>query len=497
MTLALYNTLTRRKEPFRPIDPANVRMYVCGPTVYDFAHIGNARPVIVFDVLFRLLRHIYGAEHVTYARNITDVDDKINARAAERYPDLPPTDAIRKLTTETTEQFHKDIAALGVLPPTVEPRATQSIAEMRTLIEALVQRGHAYVAENNVLFDVTSMPDYGRLANRSLEEMEAGARVDVAPYKKGPMDFVLWKPSKPGEPGWPSPSGINAAGRPGWHIECSAMADRWLWDEAKATLSAAGLAQPHVFDIHGGGIDLVFPHHENELAQSRCAHGTSVMANYWMHNGFLQVEGEKMSKSLGNFVTINELLTTDRFGHGQWQGEDLRLAMLMTNYRQPIDFSVARLQEAERMLDHWYRAIPDGISPTEPLPEVIAALEDDLNTWEVITAINREITAPRGPTTGRAKEWHSERAARVKASAKMLGLLQSDFASRHAFKKRLIATSDEEVAEQIDARSVARKAKDFKEADRIRDELSAMGIQLKDAKDPVTGEIVTTWEMKR
>ena len=278
MTLTLYNTLTRKKEPFRPIDPANVRMYVCGPTVYDYAHIGNARPVIVFDVLFRLLRHLYGADHVTYARNITDVDDKINARAAEEYPQLPLNEAIRKVTTETERQFHEDIAALGVLlpddvnepgqPPVfIEPRATDHIAEMRALIETLVANKHAYVAQDHVLFDVTSMSDYGRLANRSLEEMEAGARVDVAPYKKGPMDFVLWKPSKPGEPAWDSPGGIAAKGRPGWHIECSAMADKWLWDEARSQLSAAGLAQPHVFDIHGGGIDLVFPHHENEIAQ--------------------------------------------------------------------------------------------------------------------------------------------------------------------------------------------------------------------------------------
>ena len=287
MTLTLYNTLTRRKEPFQPIDAKNVRMYVCGPTVYDFAHIGNARPVIVFDVLFRLLRHIYGAEHVTYARNITDVEDKINARAAEEGV------SIGELTERTTRQFHADIAALGVLEPTVEPRATDHIAEMKVLIDALVANGHAYVAEEHVLFNVPSMPDYGRLSNRSLEEMEAGARVEVAPYKRDAMDFVLWKPSKAGEPSWPSPAGIATPGRPGWHIECSAMAEKHLGQ---------------VFDIHGGGIDLVFPHHENEIAQSRCAHGTPVMANVWMHNGFLQVEGEKMSKSLGNFVTINEAL---------------------------------------------------------------------------------------------------------------------------------------------------------------------------------------------
>ncbi len=334
MGLRLHNTLTRTKQDFVPIDPANVRMYVCGPTVYDFAHIGNARPLIVFDVLFRLLRHLYGPEHVTYVRNITDVDDKINARAAEEFPGLPLNEAIHQVTTRTTKQFHEDVAALGCLPPTVEPRATDHIEEMKAIIEALIAKGYAYVAEQNVLFHVAAMKDYGKLSNRTLDEMVAGARVEVAPYKRDPMDFVLWKPSKPGEPAWPSPAGINGAGRPGWHLECSAMADRWLWDEAKAEPSPAGLAHPHEFDIHGGGIDLMFPHHENEIAQSRCAHGTAVMANYWLHNGFLQVEGEKMSKSLGNFVTINELVATDKFGEHQWAGEVLRLAMLRTHYRQ-------------------------------------------------------------------------------------------------------------------------------------------------------------------
>ena len=475
MTLTLYNTLTRKKEPFQPIDASNVRMYVCGPTVYDYAHIGNARPIIVFDVLFRLLRHIYGEKHVTYARNITDVEDKINARAAEEGV------SIGELTARTTKQFHADIAALGVLEPTVEPRATDHIAEMRTLIEALVANGNAYVAEEHVLFNVPSMKDYGRLSNRSLEEMEAGACVEVAPYKRDAMDFVLWKPSKVGEPSWPSPAGIATPGRPGWHIECSAMAEKHLGP---------------VFDIHGGGIDLVFPHHENEIAQSRCAHGTPVMANTWMHNGFLQVEGEKMSKSLGNFVTINELLKTDKFGGRRWPGEVLRLAMLMTNYRQPIDLSLARVQEAERMLDHWYRAIPDGIEAAEPLREVTAALQDDLNTSQAITLINREINLPRGPTTPRVKGWAAT-AACVKASVSMLGLMHADFASWHARMRELVDVSDADVENQVTARNAARKAKDFREADRIRDELSAMGIQLKDAKDPTTGEIVTTWEVKR
>ena len=282
--LKLYNTLTRKKEDFRPLDAGNVRMYVCGPTVYDFAHIGNARPVIVFDVLYRLLRHLYGPEHVTYVRNITDVDDKINARAAQDYPELPLNQAIRRVTEKTEAQFHADMAALGALDPTVEPRATEHIEQMKAMIERLVENGCAYVAEDHVLFHVAAMADYGKLSGRSLDEMIAGARVEVAPFKQDPMDFVLWKPSKPGEPSWPSPCGIAAPGRPGWHIECSAMA-------------AAHLGQ--TFDIHGGGIDLVFPHHENEIAQSRCANRTPIMAQVWMHNGFLQVEGEKMAKSAG------------------------------------------------------------------------------------------------------------------------------------------------------------------------------------------------------
>jgi cysteinyl-tRNA synthetase len=482
VTLTLYNTLTRRKEEFRPIDPQNVRMYVCGPTVYDFAHIGNARPVIVFDVLFRLQRHLYGAEHVTYARNITDVDDKINARAAEEYPQLPLNEAIRKVTEKTERQFHEDIKALGVLEPTVEPRATEHIAEMRTLIEALVANGHAYVAEGHVLFDVASMPDYGRLANRSLEEMEAGARVDVAPYKKGPMDFVLWKPSKPGEPAWESPSGIPVKGRPGWHIECSAMAEKWLWDEAKGRLSARGLANPHVFDIHGGGIDLVFPHHENEIAQSRCGHGTVAMANYWMHNGFLQVEGEKMSKSLGNFVTIRELLA-------EWPGEAIKLAMLSRQYRQPMNFSQKGLQEARRTLDHWYELAADAPDSAPLCADVLGALEDDLNTPQAIAALHAlRAEAAKGARPA---------AACLKASARLMGLLQSTATDWKAWRPESLAVDEQRITELIAARNAARKAKNFKEADRIREELSTMGIQLKDAKDPATGEIKTTWEVKR
>src|SRR5262247_426624 len=357
MELRLYDTLAREKRPFRPLDPNRVRMYACGPTVYDFAHIGNARMFLVFDVLYRLLRNLYGAEHVTYVRNITDVDDKINARAAEEFPNLPLNQAIRLVAEKTEKQFHEDVDALGCLRPTVEPRATEHIAEMKTLIERLVAAGHAYVAEDHVLFSVPSMPDYGRLARRSLEEMKVGARVEVAPYKRDPMDFVLWKPSKPGEPAWPSPSGIATPGRPGWHIECSAMSWKHLGE---------------TFDIHGGGIDLVFPHHENEIAQSRCAFHTPVMANTWMHNGFLQIEGEKMSKSLGNFFTIRDLLT-------DWPGDVIRVAMLSSHYRQPINWTLKGLEEAEKTLAGWFDAAA-GEAEARPAPSVVEALADDLNT---------------------------------------------------------------------------------------------------------------------
>src|SRR5580698_5215773 len=381
MDLRLYDTLTREKRAFVPIDPGNVRMYVCGPTVYDFAHIGNARPVIVFDVLFRLLRHVYGADHVTYVRNITDVDDKINARAAQDYPDLPLNEAIAKVTEATEHQFHEDVAALGALPPTHEPRATQYIDTMRIMIERLIARGVAYVAEDHVLFSPNAMdalpwaPRYGTLAHRSLDEMLAGARIDVAPYKRDPMDFVLWKPSKPNEPGWPSPAGIGALGRPGWHIECSAMSMATLLEPFGGGLSCDDPSR-NAFDIHGGGIDLVFPHHENEIAQSCSAFGSDRMANVWMHNGFLQVEGEKMSKSLGNFVTIRELLK-------DWPGDVIRLNMLRTHYRQPIDWTVRRLETSWNSLEVLYEYLhthfPAGyIVP--PNSHWLSALLDDLNT---------------------------------------------------------------------------------------------------------------------
>ncbi len=478
MALKLYNTRTKQKELFQPIDPANVRMYVCGPTVYDYAHIGNARPVIVFDVLFRLLRHLYGENHVTYVRNITDVDDKINARAAERYPDLPPLDGIAKLTAETTAQFHADVAALGCLPPTHEPRATDYVrnpaaaSDMIRIVERLIERGHAYEAEGHVLFAVTSDPNYGKLARRSLDEMQAGARVEVAPYKRDAMDFVLWKPSVPvvgavgdkkAEPGWASPWGY---GRPGWHLECSAM-------------SAALLGE--TFDIHGGGIDLVFPHHENELAQSTCAHGTDIMANIWMHNGFLQVEGEKMSKSLGNFITINELLK-------DWPGEVIRLTMLGTHYRQPVNWRLNGLSEAQKTLDHWYDLIADVGDGEISCADSLAALEDDLNTPKAIATLHDL----------RQEARTSQGAARcLKVSAQLLGLLQHRSEEWFAPKTVQTRISEAEISAYLAARGAARRAKDWKEADRIRDELAGIGIALKDVKDSETGEVVTTWEIAR
>ena len=469
MELRLYDTLTREKRPFRPLDPARVRMYVCGPTVYDFAHIGNARPVIVFDVLFRLLRHLYGADHVTYVRNITDVDDKIIARAAEEYPDLPLNEAIRRVTETTDKQFHEDVTALGCLPPTVEPRATEHIEEMKTLIERLVAQGYAYVAEEHVLFSVPSMPDYGKLSKRSLDELIAGARVEVAPYKRDPRDFVLWKPSKPGEPAWPSPCGIATPGRPGWHIECSAMAWKHLGE---------------TFDIHGGGIDLVFPHHENEIAQSRCAFHSPVMADFWMHNGFLQVEGRKMAKSEGNFVTIRELLA-------DWPGEVLRLNMLRTHYRQPIDWTVAGVPESQKVLDHWYDIVADMPMPigVDADDEVVGSLCDDLNTPSALTRLH----ALAGEIRSCASGLHQlELKNKLKASAGFLGLLEftKGKALEHHPHRRVVDA--DKVNALIDARYAARKAKSFKEADRIRDELNAMGIELEDHTDGST-----TWKVKR
>ena len=477
--LRLYNTLTRSKEDFVPIDAAIVRMYVCGPTVYDFAHIGNARPAIVFDVLFRLLRHLYGEDHVTYVRNITDVDDKINARALRDFGSeieagkLTLNEAIRRVTEKTNDQYQKDVTALGCLPPTFQPRATEFVAaredgrtDMLGLIKSLLDRGHAYQAGGEVLFDTASMPDYGRLSKRPLDEQQAGARVEVDAHKKSPGDFVLWKLSSPEEPGWPSPWG---RGRPGWHIECSAM-------------SAAYLGE--VFDIHGGGLDLIFPHHENEIAQSRCAHGTHTMANVWMHNGFLQVEGQKMSKSLGNFYSIHELLETESFGGRKWPGEVLRLAMLMTHYREPIDFSVRKLEEAENTLRKWKRAADLAASASSSLhPDVVAALADDLGTYQAFQFLTQMAgEALEGGGSG----GNADAAAWLKAALAFLG-----------FDVSAAEVDTAAVDAVIASRLAFIRDKNWAEADRIRDELLAQGIQLKDGKDPATGERITTWEVKR
>ena len=464
MELRLHDTLTKEKRAFVPLDPNNVRMYVCGPTVYDFAHIGNARPVIVFDVLFRLLRHIYGADHVTYVRNITDVDDKINDRAVRDFPGLPLNEAIRKVTEKTATQFHADVAALGCLPPTFEPRATDFVlprpdgkADMVTLIKQLIARGHAYEAGGEVLFDTQSMADYGALSGRKLDEQLAGARVAVDAHKKNPADFVLWKQSSENEPGWESPWG---RGRPGWHIECSAMSAAYLGD---------------VFDIHGGGLDLIFPHHENELAQSRCAHGTPTMANYWMHNGFLQVEGEKMSKSLGNFVTINEVLA-------DWPGEVLRLNMLKTHYRSPIDWTLKSLEESAKTLDDWYWVAAD-ISGDRPSRAVIDALSDDLNTPQMVAALH-------GLRNNAASGNERDRDA-FAASLRLLGFLSESVAAWNERKQKASGIDARQIDALIADRTAARARKDFGESDRIRDQLAAMGVVIKDSKEG------TTWEVAR
>ena len=490
--LKLYNTLTREKVDFEPIDPDNVRLYVCGPTVYDFAHIGNARPVIVFDVLYRLLRHSYGADKVTYVRNITDVDDKINARALRDFGgqiadgSMSLNEAIRAVTGKTESQFHEDVASLGCLKPTVEPRATDNIPQMIVIIQRLLDMGHAYVAEGSegheVLFSTASMADYGMLSKRKLEDQQAGARVAVESHKMNPADFVLWKQSADTEPGWPASFTFEKTatpiyGRPGWHIECSAMADRYLWEEIKDRLSPKAKAKPHQFDIHGGGLDLIFPHHENEIAQSCCAFDNDLMASVWMHNGFLQVEGRKMSKSEGNFVTINELLATEKFGGRVWPGEVLRLAMLMTHYREPIDFSVKRLEEAERLLSKW----PAGdAGNTAPDASVLEALSDDLNTVAAVQAVH---------ALAQAANADPSKLSLFAASAALLGVAP----------KKAEVSDDLSAAVQalVGMRLEMLKAKNFAEADRIRDELATKGIHLKDGKDRETGERVTTWEVKR
>ncbi len=456
MPLVLYNTLTRRKDVFQPLDPAHIGMYVCGPTVYDRAHIGNARPIVIFDVLFRLLRRLYPA--VTYVRNITDVDDKINARSQAN------GEPISALTERTTRLFHEDIGALNALPPTVEPRATAHIGQMIAMIQALMARGHAYEAEGHVLFSVPSMPDYGRLSNRSRDEMIAGARVDISPYKRDAADFVLWKPSPGDLPGWDSPWG---RGRPGWHIECSAMSREYLGP---------------TFDIHGGGQDLVFPHHENEMEQSCCANGAP-FARTWLHNGWLMVEGEKMSKSLGNFFTVRDLLD-------QAPGEAIRLALMSAHYHQPFDWTADGLKQARQTLDRLYlalRAVADiaaADADTVPL-EVMAALEDDLNTPLAIAHMHEIATKlNKAETDAEKAKWKGA----LLASGRILGLLQQDVESWFRWVPAAGATlSDQAVQAMVEARLAARKAKNFAEADRLRQELTENGVLLED------GPGGTTW----
>ncbi len=430
MPLRLTNTMTRAKEDFVPADLHNVRMYVCGPTVYDLAHVGNARPVVVFDVLYRLLRRLYGAEHVTYARNITDIDDKIIEAARAN------GETIEALTARTERAFHEDMAALGALPPDIEPRATATIPAMIALIETLVASGHAYPAEGHVLFEVATMPTYGRLSRHSRDELIAGARVEVAPYKRDGADFVLWKPSSPDQPGWESPWG---RGRPGWHLECSAMVEKHLG--------------PLPIDIHGGGQDLIFPHHENEIAQSVCAHEAAhtPFVRTWLHNGHLMVEGEKMSKSLGNFYTVRQLLEEG------WPGEAIRLVLLKTHYRAPLNFSRDALREAKAELDGLYRARRDGHGGDA----VTAALEDDLNTSLAISELH---------------------AAPSQAAGEPLGLLQQD--PEAWFKGGEDGAA--EIESLIARRAEARKSRDFAAADRIRAELDARGVLLEDRPDGTT-----------
>ncbi len=495
--LVLYNTLTRKKEPFVPIDDQNVRMYVCGPTVYDFAHIGNARPVIVFDVLYRLLKHLYpgkgtgeGGRRVTYVRNITDVDDKINARALRDFGGqiasgkMSLNEAIRLVTEKTANQFHADVKALGCLEPDFEPRATGHIEGMVEMIQTLIDKGYAYMASGaegrEVLFDVTQMSDYGALSNRKLEDQQAGARVDVKSHKNNPGDFVLWKESTAEQPGWEAwfliaGDRIHIHGRPGWHIECSVMSKSHLGE---------------VFDIHGGGLDLIFPHHENEIAQSRCAHGTSHMANVWMHNGYLQVEGKKMSKSEGNFVTIHDLLHTEKFGGRKWPGEVLRLAMLMTHYREPIDFSVKRLEEAVSLLEKFDRAMDRSRNeyessdianafPEDEFELIVKNFSDDLDT-NYLRTVAENLSGAINAGVGKAKD--------CSLLDHVLCLIGIEVIQK---------VEDANLAEKVSKRLEHLKIGEYEQADRIRSELAEQGIQLKDGKDPETGERITTWEVMR
>ncbi|MDH3263613.1 MAG: cysteine--tRNA ligase [Paracoccaceae bacterium] len=455
VTIRLTNSGTRAKEDFVPLDPANVRIYVCGPTVYDRAHLGNARPVVVFDVLFRLLRHVYGTEHVTYVRNVTDVDDKINARAAESGR------PIREITEETIGWYREDMDALGALRPTQEPRATDWIGAMIAMILDLIGRGHAYVAEGHVLFRVRSYSGYGALSGRSVDDMIAGARVEVAPYKEDPMDFVLWKPSDASLPGWDSPWG---RGRPGWHIECSAMAYELLGAS---------------FDIHAGGIDLQFPHHENEIAQSMCAHPEGAFARYWLHNEMLQVEGRKMSKSLGNFFTVRDLLDQGV------PGEVIRFVMLSTHYRKPMDWTAEKAREAEATLRKW-RAQVAGVTEGQPHPTLVAALADDLNTAGAIAELHQLSHAHDQPT--------------LLASARLMGLLTPELGGWEE-----VGPADGADLSRMDdirnwiirAREQARDTRNFETVDRYKRELAEAGVEVRMTKDDVELSATSSFDSKR
>ncbi|MCZ4354171.1 cysteine--tRNA ligase [Roseovarius aestuarii] len=443
-TIKLHNTKTRKKEVFAPLDPDNVRMYVCGPTVYDRAHLGNARPVVVFDVLYRLLRHVYGSDHVTYVRNFTDVDDKINARAAESGR------AIGDITDETIQWFLDDMGALGALEPNAAPRATAYIPQMVAMIEGLIAKGHAYAAEGHVLFAVESYAAYGALSGRTVDDMIAGARVEVAPYKRNPMDFVLWKPSSGDQPGWDSPWGY---GRPGWHIECSAMAYELLGEN---------------FDIHGGGNDLMFPHHENEIAQSCCAHPEGGFAQMWMHNEMLQVEGKKMSKSLGNFFTVHDLLEQGV------PGEVIRFVFLSTHYRKPMDWTAEKAREAEKTLRKWF-ILTEGVTAEPTLDfKIIEALSDDLNTHSALTALNKMASQPEHLKSGMRLlgfpdaenvDWFRDR------TITLYGVSVSGDTSLAAAQNLLTPV--------LEKWQSARDSKDYNTADDIRDRLKAAGVEIK------------------
>ena len=455
MDYQFYDTYSNTKKSFTPLDASNVRMYVCGPTVYDYAHVGNARPVIVFDIVYRMLNLKYGAEHVTYVRNITDVDDKIIEASNSLNED------ISTLTERTINYFHDDASYVGALQPNVEPKATDHIPEMINIIEKLIKKNHAYEADGNVLFAVNTFDNYGNLSGKSLEDLIAGSRVEVANYKKNPADFTLWKPSKANEPGWDSPWG---KGRPGWHIECSAMSEKYLGQS---------------FDIHGGGQDLTFPHHENEIAQSESCNNKK-FANFWMHNGFLSIEGEKMSKSLGNFITINEL-------KDKYQGEVIRFNMMLTHYRQPLNWTEKSLQDSKKTLDKWYKILgacnKSFVSKNELISnKMLNALADDVNTPQAIAELHQLYKA--------ANDGDIEALEIFYNSCQFLGILISDYSSWCSWQSKIIDIDENLINELIEKRNEARRAKDFAEADRIRDELLNLSVILEDKDNE------TTWKLK-